>query len=346
MLTTVLDQEVKEMLDQSREMDTLKADWNGAHADFHFNNQSEMVMPATGGALTAPFCVNDWAMRQLMLKLGPAVFGKSAQKSLPFDYLMAISPEIRADLLNRHLGNMPNGSGRFMVRTYDNTVRAVLSEDYTPIANTELLEMVQSVIETEKATGVKTVRPFLTPDSLSLRTVWRNINRGGGSWGIGVYISNGEIGNNRLRMYPLLQRHSCTNSIIVESGKGVEFIHRGSRAAKMVIMRSVMAEMFPLAAQALEKMIEAEAEQLPSFMSVLDGLATRYEWSDEVKLNVALGSEGRQTRAGLVNGVTYAAHASRMSTEEAEKMEILGGSLLVAPGSLFASAARSVEVRR
>jgi len=61
---------------------------------------------------------------------------------------------------------------------------------------------------------------------------------------------------------------------------------------------------------------------------------------------VAFGMEGRQTRAGLVGGITYAAHAVFDDPNEQADMEVLGGRVLMADGGLFAAAVRLAREQR
>ncbi len=89
-------------------------------------------------------------------------------------------------------------------------------------------------------------------------------------------------------------------------------------------------------------MVEAEKELVPNFQAVLRGLSLQYNWTEEMSSAVTLGTEGQATRAGVVNGVTYAAHKILTGTAQAD-MEILGGAILVANNSLFARAARISE---
>jgi hypothetical protein len=46
--------------------------------------------------------------------------------------------------------------------------------------------------------------------------------------------------------------------------------------------------------------------------------------------SVFAGSEGRKTRAGIVHGITYAAHAELENPNDIMDMEILGGHYLYA----------------
>jgi hypothetical protein len=343
------DTRISDLLEQARLLDLDKADYSGQPTAFKFSEKAEMVVPGTLFGSVPPMPMTEWATRQLFLKLGPAVYGKGSAKSLPYEYLMALRPDRRAQLLNDHVQTVPADSEGWFVRSYQNNVRAVLGRQYTNIGNAELLEIADQIVKTNPSADLTLVRPSLTPDTLHLKVVWKNINGGGkngGNWGIGIYIGNSEIGTRRLSVFPMVQRHSCTNSIIVEADKGVDFIHRGSRDTKMAILRAVIIELFPVAAEWLNRMILADAEKIPQFTDVLNGLAEQYGWNEKVKTSVAIGTEGADSRAGLVNGITYAAHAADLGSDEQTDMEILGGRILAAPNSLFDQAIRASKAAR
>jgi hypothetical protein len=334
------------MLAKSREMDEHKAHYVNPARAHHFNDDARLTAETSLMGMTSsivPLELTDHALYQACSKLAPSVYGKGTTRNLPFDYIKAIRPEVRAYVLNEHL---TRAEGDWMVRAYDDKCRAVLSGQYSAIGNSELLEVLETVVSASSNPSSLTKTSEVTPDTLNARIIFKNVtapNGDGrnGDWGMGVYIGNGETGLRRLRVLPLIQRHSCQNSIIVDQGKGaVEFVHRGSAQTKRILVHSAMAEILPFAAKLLEKMIIAEGEKLPDFSEVLDGLAEQYHWEDATKTKVAIGCEGQETRAGLVNGITYAAHECFANPDDVADMEVLGGTILLAPGSVFHKAVR------
>ena len=137
------------------------------------------------------------------------------------------------------------------------------------------------------------------------------------------------------------------------TAQGVEDAAKQKYAAAMrTQFKAAIGKMLNAAGELLDRMIAAEDEQVPDFESVLAGLAIKHGWPIDVRDAVFSGTENSHTRAGIVNGVTYAAHAAVSEPNDQADMEMLGGRLLVAPDSLFADAARSyrrqqagVEVR-
>ncbi len=337
---------VQNLLEMSVEQDGHKSDYN-THPTRGISFDQNSVMQVTAGGLwetsTVALQPNDWAWRQMFSKLSASVYGKGVNKTLPADYLLALRPDLRAHVLNDHLHNYPNGE--WFIRAYDDTCRAILSNQYASIPNTELLAILDKITNETKAPSHLTKSSSVTPDSLNVRIIWKDVQRpdngrGNGGWGIGVAITNGETGQRKLRGMPLLQRHSCDNSIIVDTNTmGFEFSHRGSVTTKMLVVKSAMQEILPFSANLLETMIAADEQHIPDFTDVLNGLAIQYGWDEKTCTAVACGTEGRDTRAAIVNGVTFAAHSIE-SPDERMDMEILGGKILVAPDSIFGQAAR------
>jgi hypothetical protein len=334
------------LIERSEEYDQLKADYSEKARYFHFDEQARIVPPGVAGFSSLPLTVSDHALTQICAKLGPAVFGKGSQKSLPRDYLQAIAPDLRAENLNRHIANT-NGNS-WMVRAYKETARAVLAGDYPggrdingDFDNTQYLKIVQSFldeIDHSKFPGLKIARSSVTEDDLNIRIIWKNDPRGGAGrgYGLGTAIINGETGLRKLKIPSLIQRHSCENSIVVDAdGESFAFIHRGSFAALRTQFKAAIGKALQIGANALDKMLAAEEEQIPDFYNVLEGLAEKHNWPREIAMTVAEGTEGQHTRAGIVNGVTWAAHTIFDDPNDQMEMETLGGQLLYAPANLF-----------
>ena len=319
-------QELEQMIETSTLYDQYKVDYIDHAREFMFNDGAMLVPP--GNMMVEnppPLMLTLWAWNQVFSKLGPAVFGHGSGKSLPSDYLLTIPPDLLATNLNRHLNN---ANGReWMVRAFQNIGRAILSSDYSRIPNTELLQAINLAVDAEASSfpDLELVRPYIDADDLNLKILWKDIT--GTNYGIGAYMGNGEIGNRKFRILPFIKRTSCNNSIIMNSENGLELIHRGSPRSMMVQIKAAIGNIFNLSAGAVDLMIEAEGEKIPNFADVIEGLSEKYGWSEEITNNAMLGTEGQQTRAGLVNGVSYAARELEKSNDQID-MEILAGTLL------------------
>lgn len=326
------------LISESQEYDTHKADYSGYAKDFRFGDyDSFMYPPASVFGSPPPLEPTDWAWNQIFTKLGPAVFGKGSGKSLPADYLLAVDPDVRSYNLNRALGNA-NGKEWF-VRTYDNRARAVLSQDYATLPNTEVLTTIKSLLEGEldRFPGVHAYNPFVSADDLSVKIIWKDIpNAGnGGGFGIGTYFGNGEIGNRKFKGLPLIKRNSCDNSTIVDTERhGFSFVHRGSARSMVVQLKAMIGDLFRSSAEIVNQMLVAEEDRIDDLATVMSGLAKMNGWDDNFKAQAFIGTEGMNSRAGLVAGISYAAQSLEDPLAQADA-EIYSGSILVAPGTLF-----------
>ena len=323
---------IEDLLEQSEAFETHKTDHPGPSSQFSFHEETaQMITPPSlmGSVLLEQ---TPWAFTQMCNKLGKAVYGKGSGKSLPAEYLAAMRPDLRAYVLNDHIRE---SEGSWLVRAYDNYARAVLSDRYATIGNHELLVAVDQIIKQKSGSlpSVTLFRSSVTHDEMHLKILWKNVDTDDGPFGLGCYVGNSEIGSRRVTVQPLIQRHSCTNSIIVNTDMGgFETTHIGSRQAKVTLIMAKMVEALQGSADLLDQFLQSYQDEIPNFDEVLGGLAAKYDWDEALTVAVAFGTEGSGTRAGLVNGVSYAAHALEgLSDDERVSLEVIAGSLLGVP---------------
>jgi hypothetical protein len=159
-------------------------------------------------------------------------------------------------------------------------------------------------------------------------------DNGGGRYGIGFYLGNDEVGSGSIRLHALIWRLICSNGIVLVSedkDNSLRLPHLKNRVAMMAEIKMMLAQMLPVAADALERIYEAEVEHLPSIGDIVRGLSADNNWTDQVRDAVLIGTEGQSTRMGLVNGVTAAAHTQFADNAQRQfELEALGGRLLFA----------------
>ena len=151
---------------------------------------------------------------------------------------------------------------------------------------------------------------------------------GDSPYGVGCLIRSGEIGNVSPAVLPFIQRHACTNSTVWEAG-GIKLKQTGDRRTKLMLIIAAMGEALGACGDLIQRMVQAQYDELPALDQIIDGLAAKFEWSQELTFAVVHGSENQRTVAGLVNGLTYAAHAVAMPAQQAVNLEMLGGKLLM-----------------
>jgi hypothetical protein len=353
--------DLQDLIAMSERYDRGKHDHPGPAQRFQFNEVSAIVVPPTLETFNgmkagmAPLHLTEHSLGQVCWKLGPAIFGKGSNASLPLAYFKAIRPDLRAVLLNDHLASPIMGNRTWLVRGFnplDTTVlnpgngaaghpaysiaRAVLDGAYPCVANTDLMRAVDMAMADSEGElpCLRLARSFVDADQVRVRILYADVRKddtapNGNYYAIGAYIGNDEIGGGRVKVQPLIQRTTCENSIIIQADEGIALAHRGSLAAIMVQVKAAIGQMFHTAADAVEKMIMAEAERVPSFSEVLKGLAIQNGWTDAFALQVGIGSEGRETRAGLVNGISFAAHSTGQKPEEEARLEEYAGQILL-----------------
>ena len=334
-MNTVTD--LQNMLQAARSFAQEKADTRTSAQELKFTPDSTLVLPPTALGSLPPLTVTEHGYSQLFAKLGPSVFGRGSARSLPKDYLLAVPADLRADILNRHLRD---SNGRWLVRQYQATARAILGSDYTVMDNLPLLERLEEACQ-ERGYPKEFKDPLVTPDDLHLRAVWGYAE--GGLWGIGLYVGNNEIGSGKIKVKGLLKRTACDNSLIWTMDSAVEFIHRGDASIRWTAIARAVVEALKLGPGILRRAHEAEATEIPNFDEVLNGLAETYGWTPPQALSVATGTENQRTVMGVLNGLTWFAHNAELPPEERVRWESLAGDVLTGqarlPGVRFAAQA-------
>lgn len=343
------------MLEKSRRYDLDKQDYTGSTRSYRMDDrgmvQFSQALPMFGAnavSVTEPIDLTDNATRQLLGRLSPTMFGSGSNKLINADTFDAMRRRFTGEYASIMNALLQTATGNLMMRTYRNEGRAFLSSRYAIFDNTAALEGVVKVLEPEasQVDGLRVCgRSAVTPDELHLYVEFKeddgtDLEGRTGNYSIGFYIGNGETGGRSLSIAPFIKRRSCDNSIIVNLEQQFKFRHTGDPMILASQFKVTILNMLPLADKAVQRIYEAELESLPSFAETLRGLKKEYNWSDKVYDAVLVGTERQETRMGIVNGISYAAHAAVENLGVRADMEAQAGAILVAPDSLFARAAR------
>jgi len=331
-----------ELINTSCEFDELKRDYGPVPARemVQFDDvTAELVLPpdlmsTMSGESEVRMLPTDWAFKnQICQKLGVACW-PGENKSLPGEYLLQCPSSMRARQLNHWVKRLPdnqNGTAKeWFVRGYDDgsTCRAVLSNRFSVVDVTETLGWVKQALDS-KGNGLTPVihNPIVTPDILHLRVLFKDVNDGG--YAVGGYFTTGEIGNRRIGAYPLIQRHSCTNSIVIPKDEfSWEHNHTGSRAVLRSLFMGAIFEVLKGAAEGLDLLLRAEEQEIPDFADYIDSLAEEYSFTTETRDEILIGSEGHESLFGVVQGISHAANRMDDPTEAAD-MQLMAGAVLV-----------------
>lgn len=345
MFTISKDTQLSDLLAHASELAQYKADYTGKPNEFQVTTDGRLTQadaPLTLGfsAKMTPASFTRHALKQASGKLGAAY----DLPSLPTEYLMTLqgkAPALFADNMNGAIERMP-ASRDWMVRTYTDpetgitSARAVLSGEYLKFDNVDMLNMLNEVLTTDETPHRISTRSFVTPDNMVTDVLFKDIETGrgdgNGQFSLGVRIRNGEIGDWTGGVYPVVKRTSCDNSIAIdERAMSFVFKHFGRNTAstKRVMLRAAIGDIIPFSVNIVEALIQAEEKELPKFADIVNGLGYKHGWSESFIGSVFAGSEARFSLAGLVNGVTYAAHTQASNAEHMTEMEFLGGALLM-----------------
>ncbi|HEY6021955.1 MAG TPA: hypothetical protein VIY48_19460 [Candidatus Paceibacterota bacterium] len=339
--------QLSDLLAHAQDLCQYKADYIGQAGKFTFLPDGTMTNKAEQTGLFAsasmtPGKLTEWAMNQAFEKLGKA-YKEQGLKSMKSDYMRALEvaePDLFALNMNRAIARVEDKE-KWTVRTYtdpttgQNTVRAVVSDQYLILDNVEMLQLLNQVLTVQDALHRISNRSFVTADNMSVDVLFDDIEtgkgNGNGQFKVGVRIRNGETGNWKGGIYPIAKRTSCDNSITTDNREMCfEFKHFGKNtaASKRVLMNAKIGEVLPFAADIVNSLIEAEEYELPKFSDIVHGMAEKHGWSESFTGTVFAGSEARWSLAGLVNGITFAAHTQATSPEHMVESEFLAGDFL------------------
>jgi hypothetical protein len=257
----------------------------------------------------------------------------------PWSYLRRCPGELRAQNWNSWLRAQERER---LVRAYGGVCRAVLSNEYSPVASSKIIKGAMTLVDDMP---YKLVRSYVTPDILYLKIAMdgRQGGDGIGPLYIGCFIMNGEIGNRRLVVAPFVQRTSCENSVMYVDG-GISQVHRHlSQERILYLLTTGIAEALHVADDMVDNMLRASREQMPQLRQVVEALRRQRDLPDSIEGDILIGSEGHKSLLGLTYGVSYAAHANPDISDDARiDLECLAGELLMGGADdLFERAARA-----
>lgn len=228
------------------------------------------------------------------------------------------------------------------------TVRAVLSEDYTPFDHTKFIEMVGDALDLVQARelGVIVARSQVG-DTMRAYILFSGLTKelpegkDGGGLHPGIYISNNEIGTGSVRVAAGVWRDVCTNGLIY--GWNAEWnralAHRFyTKAAFSAVIADNVANALEITEEAAEKFVQSYAVEVGKSRveKILDRWAegsmtvkSRERWETLTFASVSdYGREREDVRLfDVLNGLTQAAQLAD-NEDETEVMERMAGDML------------------
>ena len=310
---------LNKLIEKSRSFDEHKEDHMAWRLGVTFDENCRMHIPK-GVEDALELGLTDWALGQLCTKL-----------KVPPGYARRCPEPLRAVNLSWWT-RAQSADDYLFVREYDGEARAVLGQGYGVINNTDVLEMAKEFLADRQ---YRIIRPYVAANTVHVRFSICDTDVGGnGNYGVGFYLGNGEIGNRYGRFLPYIQRTSCDNSIVY-SKAGVRMMHRNTSFSffKATVLQKA-GEVLGFAADMVQRMIDAKIEQMPKFSDIVTRICKAKGLREEVMTAIHVGAEGSMTRAGLVNGLSFAAHHIPDEDRRTD-LETLAGAILCEPESLF-----------
>lgn len=272
--------------------------------------------------------------------------GRLGIPSKYYDRMLKEQPDLLAANVNAWLRRSPD---RRMVRTLNGSARAVMSDRYQRIDNSEIAEVALPVLA--KIPGVKIVSAEITERRMYIQAVSQRLEgevKVGDVVQAGVIISNSEVGSGAVSISPMIYRLVCLNGMVLPDQKFRAY-HVGRRIedtedlwrddTRKADDRAVLLK--------VRDMVEAAVDQarFGTNLARMQGLTSIEVKGDVVKSVEVLAKTIGATDAegagilqslikggdlsawGMVNAVTAQAHAAN-DYDRSIELEATGGQLL------------------
>lgn len=262
------------------------------------------------------FTMNDWAMKQFATRANVphTVINWLTQPTMkPNGTIRTNRDDKDAGLLVacfknglRHVDQKKN----LRFRTYGESMRAVLTEDYSPVDNRWYMKVLMNLIPGGRLShwrgDADTIYGnILIPDSIR--------EENDSDYGGMLSIGNCEIGKRRISQFPSVFRAICMNGCIWDRTKGkcLNKVHKGIDLSelKVMIARNVQ-EQIPLTTIALDKLLETRTFDIPKVKHFIAEVGNQFKFSPSE--NVAIATEWNKFEKsdrnlfGIVNAITRA----------------------------------------
>lgn len=221
----------------------------------------------------------------------------------------------------------------WLLRARDESLRAVLTERYSPLDNCVLLEALRKSLPPH----LQVQWMALDDESFHLRLFDPNLRRDVRSddpLQAGLHIANSEVGKRSVTVDAVVYRKVCSNGLIrLIKGKSVlQQRHIGVAPAHFtVLLRQAMQQALLAAQEFMAQMAAAADQPLNDVEKELKQLVTQWKLSQNFVEHVQASLQQEDARYqetvfGLVNAVTHAAQT--LDADRRFEMETVAGKLL------------------
>lgn len=260
-------------------------------------------------------------------------FGQLCGKlEIPSPYAKRLPTDILATCVNYDMHRVSvKTRGSWLLRSKGETCRAVLSEQYSPIANKAVFDI---IAEMSSSFGHQ-VRDFWLDETgvwgkvlVDDLRAWDPVDTSQ-EMKVGFVVGNSEVGTRSVTVEPFIYRAACTNDLVVQTQFSLKQRHVGltGRELKNRVARSVNLALNS-GSDLLDRFVEANQDEIENPADLIERLAKKRKFSqkmsDDVKL--AYESEPVPTRFGVVNAFTSV--AKQLTGDKRIELERYAGNLL------------------
>ena len=295
------------------------------------------------------------------MPLRPTAHGQlAASLAIPkqyYDRMLSETPDLLAANVNRWLERQP---AKKLIRTLDNSIRAVLSDSYRPLDNFDLAEAVLPKI---MDLGAEIQSTEVTESRFYLKATTDRVKgepKVGDVIYAGVVVSNSEVGHGSLRVEEMDFRLVCTNGMIRNHAIRKAHLGRSQRGADAIEdareffkdatrladdrafflkTQDAVAAMFnpDRFAERIKQYAEAAAVTIEADpVKVIEFTARRFNLLDGERSTIMkhLVKGGDLSAWGVANAVTRTAQDVE-SYDRATELEAIGGDIIELPRSAW-----------
>jgi hypothetical protein len=284
--------------------------------------------------------LNDWAAQQIGSRLdAPGAEWLWAEKHC--------YPALRSSILNDLAQNRPEAN--YFIRSKGDTVRAILSDQFTKFDNKDIVGLVETAIETMGMEPL--IKRSNVADDLSAYVLFPQVtvtndprSRGGsdGQLHPAIHISNSERGNGSAKITGAVFSGYCQNGLIY-GWRSNEIMAVRHRFISMATMGALVAQSIAIGLEMSEAaavaFVQSQEIKIPKvdLSNIVDGWAKKYGLSIDQKenwLGAITGELSRNERPDdprvfdLVNGATW--YAQELPVADSVQIERMAGDLLTA----------------
>lgn len=299
---------LKQLLDDAVDLASHKTDLICMSSDIRFSHPTVYHNPIDATNMLLTF--EPYALDQAAEKLG-----------VPLAYLHKCPPSLQEVNLNYWADKYKSG---WQLRLYDQKVRAVLSKEYEPVDNATVMNALIAAIGD---TRYQLDATELDRDNMFLRFLFNDKDIKGNNFKVGVTVQNDEVGDGALKLLPFVQKTQCTNSIQKRDGGFIMRHVRSTTAFITGVLKEKIGKLFGVSTDMLEMIVQADVDRIPNLSEVIRKISIKHNLNDSIQSYIYMGVGQSNTRMGLVDGLSYAAHAANTRAEKTKLEEMAGAAL-------------------